>query len=196
MQKGASLVEVILAGALLALLVTSLTGLLIYGRESTLIAGQRSKAAYLVEEGLEASRAIRDSSYSSLTNGDHGLTVTSGIWIFSGTTDTTDIFTRKITISDAAANRKQIVSEVTWQANSQRLNTVSASTYLTNWKSGSASPATCNEYAVSQGYSAGTCRQNAVQCTNNGETNLASGNSICITTFPGDPSHDTCCVLP
>lgn len=134
-SKGSSLIEVLLAGSLLSLLVTALVGVIIYGRESTMIASQRNKATFLAEEGLEAARKIRDISFVSLTNGTKGLAVSGGQWVFSGSSDTTDSFyTRQLTISPVDSNRKQVVSNVTWQQNAQRSGTISLTTYLTNWR--------------------------------------------------------------
>lgn len=53
-------------------------------------------------------------------------------------------------------------------------------------------PNTCASYCVSLGYNDGICRQNANQCTSNGQTHQAGGNSYCT----GGPSADTCCCTP
>mgnify|MGYP001582734235 CR=1 FL=1 len=191
-SKGFSLVEVLLAVSVFALIVTGLVGGLIYGQQSTALSGARVRAEMLADEGLEAVRNIRDANFSNLTDGTFGLTTTGNQWNLSGSSDTTDIFTRAITISAVDANRKQVTSTVTWQQNPQRTGQIQVVTYLTNWRSGSAAPTTCNEYAIGQGYASGTCRQNTQQCTNNGETYLSGGDTFCT----GGPSVDTCCALP
>lgn len=191
-QNGFSTIEALLSSSILVLIVTAFMGAYIYGSESTTLAGQRDRAAFLAEEGLEASRNIRDENFSNLTNGTYGLTTTGNHWNLSGSSDTTDIFTRSITISTVDVNRKQIVSTVTWQQNPQRTGSVSLTSYLTNWKAGVSPPAICNDYAISQGYIAGTCRQNEQQCTNNGEIHLANGDAFCT----GGLSADTCCGQP
>ncbi len=196
-SKGFSLVEVLLAVAVFSLIVTGLIGGLIYGEQSTALAGQRARAATLADEGLEAVRNIRDANFSNLTDGTFGLTTTGNQWNLSGASDTSDIFSRAITISTVDANRKSITSSITWQQNPQRGGLVQAVTYLTNWKAssgGGGPPSSCAAYCVSLGgYSTGTCRQNTQQCTNYSETYESGGDSICVTNFPGDPSHDTCC---
>ncbi len=182
MKKAFSLVEVLLAVSVFSLIVTVLAGALIYGQQSTALAGMRSRAVLLADEGLEAMRNTRDASFASLVD----------------SSDVVDIFTRTITISTPSTDRRQITSTVTWQQNLQRSGEVTAVTYLTNWRAGGGggTPTTCSAYCISLGsYTAGTCRQNSVQCTNNGETYQSGGNTQCITTFPGDPSHDTCCCL-
>ena len=194
-SKGFSLVEVLLAVSVFGLIVTGLIGGLIYGQQSTALAGQRARATMIAEEGLEAVRNIRDENFTNLTDGTFGLTTTSNQWNLSGSSDVTDIFTRQIVIAAVDVNRKQVMSTITWQQNPQRTGQVQLHTYLTNWRSGSAPPATCNDYAVQQGYTSGTCRQNTQQCTQNGETYLSGGDASCVTNFPGDPNHDTCCAL-
>lgn len=51
---------------------------------------------------------------------------------------------------------------------------------------------TCNDHAVSLGYSTGTCRENSIQCVINSEDYLAGGDVYCT----GGPSTNTCCGLP
>lgn len=200
LQAGFSLVEVLLAVSIFGLIVTVLTGGLIYGQQSTALAGMRARAAILADEGLEIARNIRDENYANLIDGTFGLVISGNQWNFSGASDSTDIFTRAVAISPVSTNRKLVTSIVTWQQNQQRAGTVVLITYLTNWEAssgGGGSPASCAAYCLTlPGYSGGTCRQNSVQCGNNGETYESGGNSICVTNFPGDPSHDTCCCAP
>lgn len=195
-QQGFSLVEVMLAGAVFALLVTALVGAYLYGEEATMLAGNRARAALLAEEGLEAARNIRDAGFSNLTNGAYGLSTAGNQWSLSGSSDASGIFTRQIVIASVDAERKSVTATVTWQQNPQRTGSVVLVSRFTNWQASAPAPASCNEYAVQQGYGGGTCRQNTVQCNNNGETHLSGGDADCVTSFPGDPSHDTCCVLP
>lgn len=192
-QKGFSTIEALLASSILVLIVTAFMGAYIYGSESTASAGQRSKATFLAEEGLEASRNIRDSGFSNLSNGTNGLVISSGQWTFSGTSDITDSFyTRQITISTAGTNRKQVVSTVTWQQNNQRTGSVSLTTNLTNWRN-TTSISSCTIYCQSVGsYSLGICRANSQQCINNSETYESGGDSLCT----GGSSEDTCCCKP
>ncbi len=83
-NRGFSLVEVLLASALLSLFLTAFVGAFIYGQESTALAGARVRATFLAEEGLEAARSLRDSDFANLTDGDHGLAISGNQWSFSG----------------------------------------------------------------------------------------------------------------
>lgn len=133
-HSGFSIVEALLAGSVFALLVTALVGAFIYGQEASALAGNRARAILLAEEGLEASRNIRDSSYSNLTAGTHGISVSSNQWGFSGTSDATDsFFTRQIAVSNIDASHKTATSTVSWQQNPSRTGTVALVTRFTNW---------------------------------------------------------------
>lgn len=132
-KKGFSVVEVILTVGILGLLITALVGGLIYGKESTYLAGGRARAVYLAEEGLEAVRNIAEADYENLANGNHGL-VSGGVqWGFSGVSDTVGVFTRSIEISDYDEDTKQVTSSVTWQQSAQRTGTVTLTTLFANW---------------------------------------------------------------
>jgi hypothetical protein len=122
--------------------------------------------------------------------------ISSNQWNFSGTADTTDIFSRTVTIAAVDDDRKQVTSTVTWPQTPQRNGVVTVTTYLTNWQT-SEPVAACDVYCQSLGtYSTGTCRSVPEVCTTQGEIYESGGDSFCITNFPGDPSHDTCCCLP
>jgi hypothetical protein len=74
------------------------------------------------------------------TSSSYGLVQTSNQWAFSGTSDTTGIYTRKIAISTDSTNRKKVTSTVTWPQGTGTAQT-SVDTYITNWLA-SATPAT------------------------------------------------------
>ncbi len=130
---GFSVVEALLAAAIFSLFVTTFFGAYFYGQESSRLAGNRARAAQLAEEGLEATRNIRDAGYSNLTDGTHGLSTAGNQWSFSGSSDASGIFTRAVTISTVDSHRKTAVSTVTWQQNPQRAGSVSLTTRLSEW---------------------------------------------------------------
>lgn len=133
-QRGFSAVEVLLAATVFGVLVTAIIGAIVYGRQSVANAGDRNRANLIAEEGLEAVRNIRDADYANLTNGTYGLAINSGVWNLSGAQDTTDIYTRQITIADNDTNRKLITARVTWGTGNQTKETT-VTTQLTNWAS-------------------------------------------------------------
>lgn len=128
--RGFSTVEALLAVAVFGLLVMGIGGGFIYGRESTAGAGDHERAAYIAEEGIEAVRNIRNAGYSNLVNGTYGLVQSGGVWTLSGVSDTTDIYTRAVTIADGGSNRKNITSTVSWGTQGRQSQVVSL---LSNW---------------------------------------------------------------
>lgn len=135
-----SQVEILLAIALYGLLVTGVLGVLAVAQRNTSVTGERTRAVALAEEGLEVVANLRNASFSNLANGTYGLALSGNQWTLSGSSDTSGIFTRQITISTVDANRKQVTSTVTWQQDPQRTGTVSLVSYLSNWRRGSATP--------------------------------------------------------
>jgi len=97
-----------------------------------------TKADFLAEEGLEATRSIRDNNYSDLPVGSYGLAISSGHWIFQGANEDLNSElnggTRSILIEDVSVNRKKISSTVSWNFTENRLEEVKLITYLTNWQ--------------------------------------------------------------
>jgi len=67
-QQGFSVVEVLLAAAVFGFLVTGVIGAVVYGRVSTVSSGDRLRANFLAEEGIEATRNIANASYANLVD--------------------------------------------------------------------------------------------------------------------------------
>ncbi len=103
-----SIVEVILASALIAAALISVIA--VAGR--SLEISRRSlhlyQASLVLEEGAESVRTIRDNAWtniSGLTSGTtYYLSYASGAWSLSTTPSTVDIFTRTVTLSDVYRN--------------------------------------------------------------------------------------------
>lgn len=132
-MNGFSLIEIILSSGLLGMFALAFLGVLGFSQESTLRAGQRSRAIFLAEEGIEATRSIRDENFTNLTAGEHGLTA-SNKW---GLTDQPDIindFTRTLAIADINSQTKQVVSQVSWKQSGGNQVSVSFSTLFTDWR--------------------------------------------------------------
>lgn len=132
--------EALLAAGIMGVIVTALVGALIYGVQSTATAGSRDRAANLAMEGIEAVRSIRDENYDSLSAGTYGLALAGSEWTFSGTSDTTGIYGRSITLTSAGANMFEVASTVTWQQTAQRNGTITYTTYLSNWNAPDTTP--------------------------------------------------------
>lgn len=107
-------------------------------------------SAYRVSNGYPAPNPFapdsantvdRPSFYMSVGGGTVGLAQVSNQWTFSGTSDTTGIFTRKLAISSVDSNRKQVTSTVTWPQGNATAE-VSVDTYFTNWRASITPPVT------------------------------------------------------
>jgi len=133
-NKGFSIIEALLAVSIAVLFVSFLIGGLAYSQESSFLAGKRTRAVFLAEEGLEAARNIRDNSFGNLTDGSYGLAIAGNEWNFAGASDTTEIFTRTINISAVNADTKLVSASVSWPQTAQRAGNISLETYFTNWK--------------------------------------------------------------
>jgi len=194
-RSGFSVVEVVVASAAFALLVTSLVGAILYFNKAVKRAGATTKAVFLVEEGLEATRNIRDENFSNLIDGTYGLSKAGGEWNFSGSSDITDIFTRQVEISTVDVNTKLIDSEVTWNQGQMPPGSVSLSTYLTYWQEEvivTTSTDSCSAHCQSNSYDDGTCRANQAACGVNGQIHESGGNQYCTV----DPAENVCCCTP
>lgn len=198
-EKGQSIVEVIISVSILVIIASTAVSAILGSFSSSRLAKEETNAAIIASEGLEAVESIRNQSWDNLVNGAHGLAKTSGNWAFSGASDTdlSGRFTRNIFISDVDANTKEIISTVNWNFTPTRNNSVDMTLYLTNWNLSKASQTipegvtTCSQYCATVGYASGTCRQNIVQCGQNGEVNASAGDTLCT----GGPSADACCCI-
>lgn len=135
-ESGFSLIEPLLAGALFVMVAGAFTTALLYGEENSKIAGQRGRATFYAQEGIEAIRGIRNTNFSSLTDGTYGVSrsQSSGLWqLVSGNTSIGP-FTRTITISTVDSKIKDVTSVVTWQQNGQRNGQVQIQSRISNWK--------------------------------------------------------------
>lgn len=192
-KSGFTLVEILVASAVFLLMVSGFGAVIVFNQGGVAASGERSRALLLAEEGIEATRNIRDSGFSNLIDGTHGLQLSGGVWTFSGSNDVTDVFTRTIEVGTVDADRKRVTSTVSWIQSSQRNGVVVLVTQMSNWGSSTGIPsAGCTSHCQGLSYSNGTCRENTVQCTQSGETYQSGGDSFCI----GGPSADTCCCVP
>lgn len=131
--RGFSLVEVLLAATVLGFLATALIGAIIYGQQSAASTGDRARALFLAEEGLQAVRNMRDATYANVTDGTFGLVQAGNQWEFLGTNDTNGIYTRKVIISASDSNRKTVTVNVSWTGVGGTRQ-VSVDTVLSNWR--------------------------------------------------------------
>ncbi|MBI4128569.1 MAG: prepilin-type N-terminal cleavage/methylation domain-containing protein [Parcubacteria group bacterium] len=136
-SRGQSLIEILVAIGVFAIIAVAIGSFLLDAFVSFRLGKERTQAIFLGEEGLEAARSIRNQSWTNLTDGDHGLSKSSGVWSFAGADEsfTTffDPFRRVVTVEPVDANTKRIRSNISWQFTPLRAHTIEFATHLTNW---------------------------------------------------------------
>jgi hypothetical protein len=132
-SSGFVLLEPILAGTLLLIVVFVITTTLVAGRESMALVSEQTQALYLAQEGIEAARSLRDSSFEELTPGTWGISREGSTWTFENEPDITGSFRRTVTIGVPRADVLSVTSTVTWDTGSGERE-VELYTELTDWR--------------------------------------------------------------
>ncbi len=151
MNRGFSVVEVILAAALFVIFVTGSITLILQGLNSNRLGEEQTIANQYASEGIDATRSIKNLGFTNLVNSvGTGITLSGGVWSFSGSNNIlSNKFTRVLSVSDVSRDvngnivvsggtldplTKKIVSTVSWNFTPTRSNSVVLTSYLTNWK--------------------------------------------------------------
>lgn len=189
--KGQSLVELLIAMAVFVLAVSAIAFLIIDSYISNRLGREKTQATFLAEEGLEATRAIRDNNWENLTDGQHGLAISDGKWIFSGSQEDISnqlrVGIRKIIVESIAPDRKKVTSQILWNLTEGRSQDTILVTYLTNWAKTTIFD--CSSYCRMLGYGSGLCVKNVKKCSQIGGTYRGGGDQYCL------PPNNTCCCL-
>lgn len=152
-KSGQSVVEVIMALGIFALILGALISMATGGFLGLTQGGEQTKAQALAQQGIEAVRTIHDDAWNRLKYSTSSVSTTTGSWQFSGegTTETIGQFTRTISFHDvcrdildeittcpgdyADAHTKDVLSSVSWDIRSGVTNTVEARSFMTTWDS-------------------------------------------------------------
>ena len=134
-NKGFSLVEILVAISVFLVFVLAVANVTTSVSTQIRSSTNKERATILAEEGLEATRNIRDADFSNLADGTYGLSVSGNQWNFSGSSDVTGIFTRTLTISTISPNQKQADVTISWADQTSPTNSLNMSTYFTKWQS-------------------------------------------------------------
>ncbi|MBI4226097.1 type II secretion system protein [Candidatus Roizmanbacteria bacterium] len=191
MQKGQSLVELLLAIGLASILLPALITGLVTSREGKSQQSQRVKAVSLLRQTQEAIRSIRNRNWDNIAvNGTYHTEIVGNQWILSSNSATVDGFTQSIILSSInrdssgaivsepngvidASTKKVDISIAWYQPYSSLTN---SSLYLTRWRDN----ISYTETTQSQ-FNAGTKNGTVVRSTNppqvpdDGEIVLATG---------------------
>jgi len=131
LKKGFMMLEVLVISAII---VASVVASLVVAQKSIYLSRQsfhQAQAAFLLDEGAEATRILRDNAWSSVSNltssTDYYLSFSGGTWVFSTTPSNVGIFTRKIVFSSAFRDGSQNLVSSGTSDNQTRLITVTVS---------------------------------------------------------------------
>ena len=102
-SSGFFLIEVVVAASIIATVLILLLASIQDSVEASQRSLERTQASYLLEEGAEAVKTIRDSGWTSISGVTNGTTYylswNGTTWSLTTTLQTTDIFTRTIVFS-------------------------------------------------------------------------------------------------
>ncbi len=159
-NSGFSLVEILIAMTLFSLFSVSVFYLSLDTLQRDTRIELESQALRYAEEGLEATRNMRDRNFFLLTNGDHGLRFSNDAWSFIEAPEDIDgFFDRTVTIYDVYRDvnediitdggtfdpeTKLVTSQVTWTSGIVPKSVI-LRTYLTNWTGDDWMQTTCSE---------------------------------------------------
>ncbi|MFA5051935.1 MAG: prepilin-type N-terminal cleavage/methylation domain-containing protein [Patescibacteria group bacterium] len=149
-QSGQSLLELMIAMGIFIVVIASTMFLTLDAQMANQSGGQRTRAAALAQEGIEASKSLAARGWKYLTVGTHGVSAATNVWQYNGTVDSMGIFSRTVTV--AGVNRdvsgtivtsggtldpdtKFVTSRVAWSPQPNRPSEVVVNSYFTNWKS-------------------------------------------------------------
>ncbi len=138
-QSGLLLVEILLAVALTSLITLIIMSSIIYGRESTAVAGDRSRAAEIANMTVEAVNNIAQDNYANLSTYSDGtsyfLDTSVNTWQLSSSPTTIDSrFTSVVMFAGGPNGSRMILVSVSWQINNQRSGSVVATGFLSDWR--------------------------------------------------------------
>ncbi|MES2930457.1 MAG: hypothetical protein V4665_01600 [Patescibacteria group bacterium] len=123
-SRGFVLIDALVSAGILLVIVGAFVSGIISSQRAAFVAGDKNRALFLAEEGLEAARNIRDANYSNLVDGTYGIQTTGNQYGLSGSQDTSDIFTRTVQVKTVDPVTKQIISTVAWNKYGARSVTV------------------------------------------------------------------------
>lgn len=146
--KGFSLIELIVAVGIFAILGAGVTYIIINSYSNFQGTGDRQAVAKFAQEGIEAVRAIRDNSWEDIEDAvgsNYGVSQDqNGVWQFAGSDNSQNFLTRVVTLANVYRDDNGDIVEaggtvdintkkVTVTVSGQGISDYTLTTYLTNW---------------------------------------------------------------
>ena len=151
--QGQSIVEMIIAIAIFSLVASSITMMVLGSFSALMQGGEQTEAKALVQEGIEAVRAIKDRAWNENIYSTSSVSVNANQWVFDGEglTETIGKFTRVISFDDVCRDNSDDIVDcpgsyidvqskkasvvVSWDVRPSVQNIVERVSYITNWDS-------------------------------------------------------------
>lgn len=115
-QQGFFLFEVVVASAVIATVLIFLVGSIQSSVDVSKRSLEKTQAAYLLEEGVEAVKAIRDNDFDTITALTAGtpyyLHYAAGAWTLTATAESVDAFTRTVVFSAVSRDASDDIASV------------------------------------------------------------------------------------
>lgn len=149
-NSGQSIFEVLIALGIFSISIAASFQIFFGGQKLTIDSQNYNLATDYGRQGVEALRNIRARNFSELTDGAHGLVFQNNQWMFgsSSTSDTSDIFTRAVTVGTVDANTKIATTTVTWTSGAITQK-VEIAEQLTHWETAGSPQSTCSSDPLS-----------------------------------------------
>lgn len=132
-HRGSLLLEAMIAIGVFTIFLGGIGLALVLGERTTIVAGDRTRAAFLAEQQLEAVREMRATDFASVTTGQHGLALGATGWSWSGTLVQNNGYTSWVTVTSKGEDWLEIESNVHWNFGNTRSGSILLTTQLTDW---------------------------------------------------------------
>lgn len=136
-NRGQSLVEILIAMAIFSLVISAIVLVMYGGHASVATSLDAQKALEKARDGMEAVRIIRDTKWTDLADGRHGLQfLPGGTWQLTASPDVSDEFTRTVSISTDFDGIKHVDLTVAWEHPPDGIRTIELSQTLSPLEEG------------------------------------------------------------
>lgn len=131
---GQALIEILIASGVFLIGVMSIFSLVLGSSSLARDSDPSRRASEYARQGIDAVRLIRNQDWETLQDGTYGLQFTNNSWSLVPGNNSSNGFTRELTLTTYSGNQKILKSRVVWQPSSLRTSELTFVTALTNWQ--------------------------------------------------------------